>query len=152
MVSETKESVNHHEVETYVEINLDFIYSEANRKYEEKILKSVYKFRKGELISSLRDRHVMFVDEGCETGLGVLTCIKTAINCGAKSVYFASPVMPTNVITELDAVVDDVYTVYKILNFVNVDFYYEKQEEVSFEMVKSILDSTQNYLPYKKNL
>jgi putative phosphoribosyl transferase len=150
MVSETEEIVIHNELVDSFGINLDFIYGEAHRKYEEKILKYVYKYRKGELIGSLKGKNILLVDEGCETGLTVLTCIKTAIKTGATSVSYATPVIAANVFAGLEAVVDEIFTVHRVANFVNVDFYYQTPAPLAPEAVKAIIDKSPNYLPFQK--
>jgi len=150
MVSETKEIVIHTELVESFGINLDFIYGEAHRKYEEKVLKYVYKYRKGDLIDSLKDKNVLLVDEGCETGLTVLTCIKTAIGAGARSVSYATPVIASNVVVGLEAVVDEIFTVFRVANFVDVDFYYRDYAPLTQEEVKAIIESSSNYLPFQK--
>lgn len=150
MVSETEEIVIHEELVESFGINLDFIYAQTHRQYEEKILKYVYKYRKGDLIQSLQDRHVLLVDEGCETGMTVLTCIKTAINAGARSVSYATPVIASNVVAGLEAVVDEIFTVYRVANFIDVDFYYRDNAPLSQDIVKSTIENSPNYLPFQK--
>ncbi|MBE0494947.1 MAG: sodium:proton antiporter [Campylobacterales bacterium] len=150
MVSETEEIVIHTELVDSFGINLDFIYGEAHRKYEEKVLKYVYKYRKGDLIGSLKGKNVLLVDEGCETGLTVLTCIKTAISAGARSVSYATPVIASNVVAGLEAVVDEIFTVFRVANFVDVDFYYRTKEPLVQEAVKAIIEASSNYLPFQK--
>jgi len=150
MVSETEEIVIHDELVRAFEINLDYIYGEARRKYEEKILKYVYKYRKGDLIKSLKGKNVLLIDEGCETGMTVLTSIKTAIGEGAKSVSFATPVIATNVYASLETVVDEIFTAYRVANFVDVAFYYEDASLMKSEEVKAIIDASPHYLPFQK--
>ncbi|NLC27417.1 MAG: sodium:proton antiporter [Campylobacteraceae bacterium] len=150
MVSETEEIVIHTELIEAFGISLDFIYGEAQRKYEEKILKYVYKYRKGDLIGSLKNKNVLLVDEGCETGLTVLTSIKTAISAGAKSVSFATPVIASNVFTSLDTVTDEIFTVYRVANFVDTAFYYQDIKPLDFEGVKAIIDNSPFYMPFQK--
>jgi len=150
MVSETEEIVIQNELINAFGINLDYIYGEAHRKYEEKILKYVYKYRKGDLIKSLKGKNVLLVDEGCETGITVLSSIKTAINGGAKSVSFATPVIATNVHVSLEAVVDEIFTAYRVANFVDVAFYYQDISPMESDKVKAIIDASPYYLPFQK--
>ena len=150
MVSETEEIVIVNELVEAFDINLDFIYGEAHRKYEEKILKYVYKYRKGDLIGSLENKNVLLVDEGCETGLTVLTSIKTAINAQAKSVAYATPIIPSNVASSLETVTDEVFTVYRVANFVDVDFYYRTTKLMDSDAIKDVIENSPNYLPFQK--
>ena len=50
IVSETEDIVLNDPLIKAFNISYDYIYGEAHRKYEEKILKNVYKYRKGNLI------------------------------------------------------------------------------------------------------
>jgi putative phosphoribosyl transferase len=150
MVSETEEIVLHSELVKSFEINLDFIYGEAHRQYEEKILPSVYKYRKGDLIGSLNEKNVLLIDEGSETGMTVLTAIKTAINGGAKSVAYATPLLSTDVARSLEPVTDEIFFVHKISNFVDVDFYYQMLKELDTDDVLEIISNSENYLPFQK--
>ena len=149
-VSETEEIVIHDELINAFLINLDYVYGEAKRKYEEKILPQVYKYRKGELISSLKVKNVLLVDVGCESGLTVLTGIKSALNAGAKSVSFATPVIASNVFISLDLIVDEIYTINRVQNFINTTYYYQNFEELKYEEIKAILDNSSFYIPFKK--
>ena len=75
IVSETEEIVYSSELVNAFDISLDFIYGEAHRKYEEKILKNVYKYRTGKLLENLQGRNILLVDLGCQTGITALVCI-----------------------------------------------------------------------------
>ncbi len=130
MVSETEEIVIHEALVKSFDIKLDYIYGEAKRKHEEKILKYVYKYRKGEMISSLTEKNVILIDEGIDTGLTMMAAVKTAIELKAKTVSFAVPVMPEDVSIRLDKVIDEIYCVYSPKDFVDVSFYYEELPEV----------------------
>ncbi|MBL0687602.1 MAG: sodium:proton antiporter [Sulfurospirillum sp.] len=151
MVSETEEIVLHNELVNSFEINLDFIYGEAHRQYEKKILKSAYKYRKGDLISSLNEKNILLIDQGCDTGLRVMTAIKTVINSGAKSVAYATPIISEDVANLLEPVTDEIYFVHKISNFIDVEFYYKTLEELETNRVLEIINNSKNYLPFQKN-
>lgn len=150
MISESKEIVIHERLIDSFGIEIEFVYAEAHRKFEEKILKYVYKYRKGELIKSLQNRNVVLIDEGCETGITALTSIKTAMTSKANSVIYATPLIPTNVASDLENVADEIYTVYHIDNFVNVDFYYKEKEKLSSDEIKNIVENSEYYLPFQK--
>ncbi len=130
MVSETEEIVIHENLIKSFDINLDFIYGEATRKYEEKILKYIYKYRKGEMIRSLAGKHILLADEGIDSGLTMIAAVKTVITLGAKSVSFAVPVMPYDVAQRLDEIIDEIYCLHKPQDFVDVPYYYQKIEEI----------------------
>ncbi|KEA45694.1 sodium:proton antiporter [Campylobacter mucosalis] len=152
VVSETEEIVLNDALIRAFGISYDFVYGEAHRKYEEKILKNIYKFRKGNLIGKekLDDRNILLVDEGCETGLTALVCIKTLINLGAKTISYATPVIAQDVAVVLGEIVDEIYAVDKIVNFIDVDSYYEEKLETTTECIMSILEDSPKYLPLQK--
>lgn len=63
MVSETKELIYIEELINSFGISLDYIYGEADRKYEEGVLKRIYKYRKGALLQSFKGRDILLIDE-----------------------------------------------------------------------------------------
>jgi len=150
MVSETEEIVLHNELVDSFGINLDFIYAEAHRQYEDKILPKVYKYRKGDLIGSLKDKNVLLIDEGCETGMTVMVALKTAISGGAKSVAYATPLLSSNVEKSLEPVVDEMFSIYRIKDFVDVEFYYKMLKELDTDAVLETISNSKNYLPFQK--
>ena len=152
MVSETEEIVLHTRLVDSFGINLDFIYAQAHRQYEEKILPKVYKYRKGDLISSLKNKNVLLIEEGCETGMTIMTAVKTVINGGAKSVSYATPLISSDVATSLEPVIDEIFAVNKITNFVETEFYYKKDINLNQDLVLDIISNSKNYLPFAKEI
>ncbi|CUU88474.1 Na+/H+ antiporter [Campylobacter hyointestinalis] len=150
MVSETEEIVINEELINSFNITLDFIYGEAHRKYEEKILKNVYRYRKGKLLWDLQGRNILLIDEGCETGATAVTCIKTLINLGVKSITYATPLMPLGIVSYLNTLIDNIFCVRKITNFVDVDFYYNNKIDLNSDSIMSILEESPYYLPLQK--
>lgn len=150
MVSETEEIVINEELINAFNITLDFIYGEAHRKYEEKILKNVYRYRKGKLLWDLKGRNILLIDEGCETGATAVTCIKTLINLGVKSITYATPLMPSGIVSYLNTLIDNIFCVRKITNFVDVDFYYNNKIDLNSDSIMSILEESPYYLPLQK--
>ncbi len=53
-------------------------------------------------------------------------------------------------VANLNSMVDQIYTVRNITNFVNVDFYYEEKIELSPQKIISILETSPYYLPLQK--
>lgn len=142
MISETYDIVIHEALAQAFDISLDYIYGEAQRRYEERILKYIYKFRKGETISSLKGKHVLLVDEGIDSGLTITTSVKACITQQAKSVSIAVPVMPLDVASLLDEITDDIYCVLKPAHFVDVPTYYDEIEPVEPAIVEKILSES----------
>jgi len=149
-VSEMQELVIQEAFVNAFEINLDYIYAQANRVYDEKILPSVYKFKRGELINSIKGRNILFVDIGCESGQVMTSCVKTAIKLGAISIMCALPVMATDVYEMLQRVSDEIFCVKKVDNFVNVDFYYKDVQKLSQNDIIEVLNNSKGYLPFSK--
>lgn len=150
MVSETEEIVLHQALVDAFDISLDFVYAQAHRQYEEKILKKIYQYRRGDLISTLADKNVLLVDLGCETGMSALIATKTAIGLHAKSVAYATPVIASNVLAVLDPIIDEIFTSYKVSNFVDAGFYYAVSNKMSSEDEIEIIKNAKNYLPFQK--
>lgn len=150
MVSEADDIVLHDELIGSFGISYDFVYGEAHRKYEEKILKNVYKYRKGNLIRDLKNRNILLIDEGSETGFTALICLKTLIKEKVKSVTYATPSIATDVANALAPLVDNIYAVHKITNFIDVDFYYKNKIEPKPEVILSILEESPFYIPLQK--
>jgi len=147
MVSETKDVVVIEALRKSFGITLDYVYGESYRTYEEKILKKLYKYRKGALINEIDEREILLVDEGCETGMTALICIKSLLNLGAKSISYATPIIAKFARDNLKAILDEIYAVNTIENFVSVDFYYEKKLQLPID---EILENSPYYLPLQK--
>lgn len=152
VVSETEEIVINESLANAFYVTQDYIFGEAHRKYEEKILKNIYKFRKGKLLENLGGRNILLIDEGCQTGSTALVGIKTLINLGAKSVFYATAMMPSDISANLSSLVDEIYCVEKIADFVETDFYYEEKLGVNSDEILRILEESPKYLPLKKEI
>ncbi|ABS52094.1 phosphoribosyltransferase family protein [Campylobacter hominis] len=149
-VSETEEIVVVNELIDAFGINLDFIYGESKRKYEETILKNIYKFRKGKLLEKLKNKNIILIDDGCDSEITALTCIKSLTHLGAKTITYATPLIASDVKQNLGFLVDEIYAVHSISNFVDVDFYYKDKIEPKSDIIMSILEESPYYLPLKK--
>ncbi|RXJ84764.1 phosphoribosyltransferase [Arcobacter cloacae] len=138
VVTEREEVLIHEELVKSFDISLDYVYSKSKQVLEESITKQVNRFRQGEKIEKLEDKNVLIVDEGINTGLTMMACIKTAINLKAKSISVATPILPTASIPTIESIADDLYFVKKLDHFVEIDFYYDSLEELSFEDIEKI--------------
>lgn len=134
------------------DISHDYIYGEAQRKYEEKILPNIYKFRKGEVISSLSKKNVLIIDDGIETGLTMMVSIKSCIKKGASFIMVAAPVVSDNVLDVLDESADVVYSVYHPKHFVNTKYYYKNLEPVDTLLVTDILNKSISTIISKQSI
>ena len=138
VVTEHEEVLIHEELVKSFDISLDYIYSKSKQVYDEAIIKKVNKFRHGEKIQKFENKNVLIVDEGINTGLTMMACIKTAINLKAKSVSVATPILPTASIPSIESIADDLYYVKKLEHFIAINFYYDSLDDVSFEDIEKI--------------
>jgi putative phosphoribosyl transferase len=139
VVTEHEEVLIHEELVKSFDISLDYVYSKSKQVYEESIIKTVSKFRHGEKIQKFENKNVLIVDEGINTGLTMMACIKTAINLKAKSISVATPILPTASISTIESIADDLYFIKKLDHFVEIDFYYDSLDDVSFEDIEKII-------------
>lgn len=139
-VSETEEIVIHQALLDVFDIQVDYIYGEATRKHEEKILSAIYQYRKGEHFQSMKGKNILLIDEGSETGLKLMCAIKTAFSQKAKAVYVAVPVMPSSVVEALDPIVDAVFCVHELDDYVDTQYYYQEFDAVEEETIETILE------------
>lgn len=140
IVTESEEVVIHEELAKSFDLSLDFIFSKSKYVYDSMILNKLSKFRSGERIKDIKDKNILLVDEGLNTGLTMMACIKTAINLGAKSVSVAIPILPNASIQTIESIADDLYYVKSLDHFISIDYYYNNLEEITFEDIKNIKD------------
>lgn len=138
VVTEHEEVLIHEELIKAFNISLDYVYSKSKQVYEESIIKTVNRFRHGEKIQKFENKNVLIVDEGINTGLTMMACIKTAINLKAKSISVATPILPTASIPTIESIADDLYFVKKLDHFIAINFYYDSLDDVSFEDIEKI--------------
>ena len=128
VISEMKDYILIDELINSFEINNDYVFSEAERIYEEKILQNIYKFRGGESIISLQNRNILLVDESINTGLSLLCAIKSCISKGVKSIKVAVPIAAKESAEFIKKLVDKTYFVYEIEDFVDKHFYFKENK------------------------
>jgi putative phosphoribosyl transferase len=150
MVSETQEIVLHGNLVRSFNISKDFIYSEAERKFNSEIVRDRGKFRKSLPFSDVKDRNILLIDDGCETGLSILCALKSMINLEAKKVSLALPLIPDDLFSILDLKLDKIYAKHVIENFISSEYYYQVLEKLPKKVVQYILESSEYYMPYKK--
>jgi putative phosphoribosyl transferase len=152
VVSESEEIVMQTALIDSFDIKLDYVYGEAKRKYEENILKKIYKYRKGSSLAELKEKNVLLLDIGCESGMRALASMKTAISEKAKSSSFAAPVIAQNTAAILESEVDGLFCLSRIANFVSTDFYYKtKEEDLNCDEILKILESSKYYISFQKS-
>ncbi len=141
IVSETEEVVINKVLIDAFEIDEDYVYSEANRKYEETILSYVYKYRKGVPLRPLEGKHIILVDESIETGLTMTVALKSMIELGANSVYVAAPVLDFTVYENLLSLCDGVFCPHRIRDYISIEYYYETLDKLDFESLEKIIEA-----------
>ncbi|MGX3011425.1 phosphoribosyltransferase family protein [Helicobacter sp. 23-1044] len=106
-------------------ISYDFIYGEAKRRYDEKILPDIYKYRKGENISALDKCNVILVDDGVESGLKMSVAIKTCKKKLCSTIRIFTPLIAESTLLQLENAVDNIFYVYAPKHFVDTEHYYK---------------------------
>jgi len=140
MISETQEVVIHKALTDAFEINEDFVYAQANRKYEDEVLAYVYKYRKGKDLLPLEGKYVVLADECIETGLTMMVALKSVIERGAKNIYIATPILDKTVYQNLLSVCDGVYCPHTIEDYISIEYYYENFDKMELEDILEIVD------------
>jgi len=139
-VCEGEEIVINEQLVSAFNIKYDYIYGEAHRKHEDKILSSIYKYRKGKAFTSMNNEIVLLIDDGSETGLKFMTALKTILSMKPKAVYIAVPVIPSDVLELLEPFTDDIFFLYNIDDYVKTSLYYEEYEKISEERIEELLE------------
>ncbi len=151
MVGETEELVMHRALIDSFEIPKDYIYGEAYRRYKEDILAYINKYRNSEALDGLDEKYVVLVDECVETGLTMMTAIKTVISLGAKNVFIAVPILDNVVYENLLNVCDNLFCPHKIDDYVSIEYYYESIDTFSFEEIEKIMEDNKIRNKKRKN-
>ncbi|SFV70360.1 FIG00387830: hypothetical protein [hydrothermal vent metagenome] len=141
IISETEEVVMHKALIDVFDINEDYIYSEAQRKYEEEVLSYVYKYRQGKDLLSLEGKYIVLVDECVETGLTMMVALKSVIARGAKNIYIATPVLDKSVYDKLLLICDGVFCPHKIQDYIAIEYYYQNFKPLNFDEILSIIQA-----------
>jgi putative phosphoribosyl transferase len=138
IVTEAEEVLIHEELVKAFDISLDLIYGQSKFLYENELSYEVNKFRNGAKLTNLNGKNILFIDEGLNTGLTMMACIKSAIKLGAKSISVATPVIPTASIPTIESIADDLYYIKKLDHFISINFYYDTLDEIKFEDIETI--------------
>jgi Cu+-exporting ATPase len=83
---------------------------------------------------------VMLIDEGSETGSRFITALKTILAQKPKAIYIAVPVLPRDVLEQLEPFVDDIFFLYDIDDFAETSLYYESLEKVEDTEIEKLLE------------
>jgi putative phosphoribosyl transferase len=135
VISETKDVLIHQELAFSFDVGLEDIYASANEKYNSTLLDDVKKYKGSIRSFNLKGYSVLLVDDGLQTSITAMTCIKSIINQKAKSVSLAIPILPLSVIDEIEAIADDLYYVSSPHHFIFLEGYYDEYEKVEYKEV-----------------
>ncbi len=139
MVGETEEIVMNISLINSFNISKDYIYAQSHNKYKEEILRYINRYRNGLVLDGLNNKYVVLVDESVETGLTMMTAIKTVIALGAKNIFIAVPILDNIVYKSLIEICDNIFCPYKIDNYISIEHYYKDLEPFSLEKIESIM-------------
>ena len=151
MISETEEVVMNKALIDSFGIHEDYVYGEAQRKYDEEVLSYVYKYRKGKDLVSLSGKYVILADECVETGLTMMVALKSVIARGAKNIYIATPILDKAVYENLLNVCDGVFCPHKIQDYISIEYYYKNFEPLTFEDITEIIDSYEHRMKMEQS-
>jgi len=146
IITETQDIVVHEELLRSFSLDLEDIYDESKDMYLKDIQEYKAKYRNSSDIIDLTNSNVLLVDEGLNTGLTMMACIKSVISKQAKSICVAVPVLPEVTINDIETIADDLYFVQAPAHFVSIDFYYETLEQIELEDIEKLKD---NYIKGK---
>ena len=138
-VSEMEEIVINEPLVENFEIQYDYIYGEASRRHEEQILSYMFQHRKGRHFENKEDKIVLVIDEGSESGYKLLVAIKSILAMNPRAVYVAAPVMPIEVIESIEPLVDKVFFVHGVNDYLETHCYYTDLETITSERIDTIL-------------
>ncbi|MEA2017739.1 MAG: phosphoribosyltransferase family protein [Campylobacterota bacterium] len=138
IITETQEIVIHEELMSSFSLDLEDLYAQSKEVYSKAIKKYKHKYRNNLDIIDLENKNVLLVDEGLNTGLTMMACIKSVINEKAKSICVAVPVLPEVTINDIEAIADDLYYIQAPAHFISIDFYYETLEELNLEDIEKL--------------
>ncbi len=141
IITETNEIVIHEELMKSFSLNIDDIYKDIEENHQEELIKYKAKYRDSLDIMNLENKNVLLVDEGLNTGLTMMACIKSVISCNAKSICVAVPILPKVTVNDIGMIADDLYYVKAPAHFVSIDFYYESLESIDLDKIKELKEN-----------
>jgi putative phosphoribosyl transferase len=137
IVTESEDVLIHEELVKAFDISLDLIYGQSKYLFDNELSYEVEKFKNGKKLD-LKDKNILLIDEGLNTGFTMMACIKTAINLGAKSISVATPIIPKASIQIIESIADDLYYVKKLDHFIAINFYYDTLNEITYKEIETI--------------
>ncbi|MRJ06495.1 MAG: hypothetical protein C6I01_03140 [Epsilonproteobacteria bacterium] len=115
-ISETRDYILIEELVESFQLSEDYLFSQLEKSYGEKVLSQVRNWR-GHPIH-LQNKKVILVDEASETGLRVMTGIKSCYNAGVENISLFIPLMSVESKKIIVNLVDNLYCGMAVENFV----------------------------------
>jgi len=140
-VSETQEIVIHKALIDAFGIPEGFVYTEAKRIYDDKILAHLYRYRKGVSLQAVSGRAVILVDECVETDFTAIVAIKSMIALEAKNIYVATPILDEVSHESLTQISDGIFCPHRIRDYISIEYYYENLGKPEFSELERILEN-----------
>lgn len=138
-VSECEQLVINDDLVEAFGVQYDYVYGEAHRKHEEKILSDIYHYRKGRALTALRGKNVLLVDQGAESGLKLMCAVKTLLALSPDALYSCAPVMPREVYDAVEPLCDALYCPHILDDYIETSCYYSQMEAIPDETIITIL-------------
>ena len=138
IITETQDVVVHENILKSFNLNLEKIYKKSEALYKKDILQYKKKYRDGKDIVDMAGKNILLVDEGLNTGLTMMACIKAVVNQNVKSICVAVPILPKVTINDIESIADDLYYVKAPEHFVSIDFYYDELEDIELEDIEKL--------------
>ncbi len=151
-ISETRDIVCINELIDAFAIKEEYIVSMSKALYDEFIMNKIAKYRKSKPLSNLKDKDVLLLDQGSNSGLTINICHKSLLNLGVKSVKYASAIIASDAYEYYVDLFDKVYYLKKIDHFIDKDYYYKQPLDIASEYACEILETSKYYLPYQKEI
>ena len=144
IITETQDVIVHENILKSFNLNLEKIYKKSEALYKKDIIKYKQQYRGGKDLIDLEGKNVLLVDEGLNTGLTMMACIKAVVNKKVKSICVAVPILPHVTINDIETIADDLYYVNAPEHFISIDFYYDKLENIELEDIERLKEKLKN--------
>jgi putative phosphoribosyl transferase len=117
-------------------IKEEFLSSEIKRVYEKEVLPNVYKHRKGKKLEINKQKKILILDDGADTGMTLITAIKTLKERGIEDISIALPIISEDVLNAINPFVKNIFYLKKIQHFIETSYYYEQSQELKDFLLK----------------
>ena len=139
-VSELKDIVIEKNLVKSFEIEEDFIYKEAEDRYNKNILTKLYAYKSGKAIKNIEGKNIMIFSDGCDIGLNVMCAVKSLLNYKARKIFLYMPIISQDLYQSLDMIVDEIFVNHKIADFIRTSYYFENFEKLDVDEIRYILE------------